>query len=257
MNEQRLSELYSRISKHSQYQLPALNIAGFVEENGKITRPHYERERLDFLLKKINVKGKRVLDIGGNTGYFSFELLNRGVDSVVFYEGNEDHAEFVREAAELSGLSDKIEVHPHYYSFTGNDASGGYNIVLLLNVLHHVGDDYGEKFYTISNAKSEIIRELIFASEKAKYVFFQLGFNWHGDRNMPLFTNGTKKEMISFIQDGIKECCDILHIGIAERDKATGAITYNEPTCQNIKRDDSMGEFLNRPLFILRNKLFA
>ena len=257
MDEQKLSELYSRISKHSQYHLPALDIVGLVEGNMEIIHQHYERERLDFLLRKINVEGKRVLDIGGNTGYFSFELLNSGARSVAFYEGNEDHAEFVREAAELLNLSGKIKVHSQYFSFTDNDTHSEYDIVLLLNVLHHVGDDYGEKFRTISSAKSEIIRELIFASEKGEYVFFQLGFNWHGDRNMPLFANGTKSEMISFVQDGIKDYCDILHVGIAERDESSGTITYNEPTCWNIKRDDSIGEFLNRPLFILRNKFFA
>ena len=253
-NKARLSELYSRISKHSQYQMPAMNMCGLIDADSKLRcHSHYENERLDFLLDKIDVRGKKILDIGGNTGYFSFELLNRGAESIVFYEGNKDHAEFVKEVADFLGLSRKLEVHSEYYGFSGSNDDNQYDIVLLLNVLHHVGDDYGEKFTTIGSAKNEIIRELLSVISKTEYIFFQLGFNWHGNRNMPLFTNGTKSEMIHFIHDGIKDYCDILHIGIAETTKS-GRTKYMPLTDRNVMRDDAKGEFLNRPLFILRSK---
>ena len=41
-------------------------------------------------------------------------------------------------------------------------------------------------------------------------------------------------------------------IGIAERHD--GRVVYRDLDARNIDRDDSLGEFLNRPLFILRSR---
>ena len=67
-----------------------------------------------------------------------------------------------------------------------------------------------------------------------------------------LFKNGTKKELISFIKKGIKKNFEIVDIGIPEF--INNNIIYAEPNDENMKRRDDLGEFLNRPLFILRSK---
>ena len=104
---------------------------------------------------------------------------------------------------------------------------------------------------TIENAKQHIIIQLLSLKEKAEYIVFQLGFNWKGNRNLCLFENGTKQELIDFIKEEIKGVFEILHIGIAEKEDEQ--IVYKELNNNNINRDDSLGEFLNRPLFILKS----
>lgn len=238
MNTEHMTELYNRVSKHSQYQ----TCGEFVAK-----RPHYERERLNFLLENLDVRGKNILDIGGNTGWFSLELLSRGAEHVSLWEGNQAHAEFARETA---GHDERLEVHAEYYDFDEADTRT-YDLVLLLNVLHHTGDDYGGRIPDAEAAKKEILRQLIHIADRTQYIFFQLGFNWKGNINSPLFKRGTKSEMISFVEDGVKGFCDVVSTGIAERN-SEGVVKYCQPNAENIRRDDSLGEFLNRPIFLLK-----
>jgi hypothetical protein len=58
--------------------------------------------------------------------------------------------------------------------------------------------------------------------------------------------------MINFISDGVKDFWSIDKIGIAKQ--SNKGIEYFHLNEDNIKRDDKMGEFLNRPLFILKSK---
>ena len=71
----------------------------------------------------------------------------------------------------------------------------------------------------------------------------------------PHFTtaNGTKREIIEFVEEGTKDSWVIRNIGIAE--SAGDNIIYNELNSKNIERQDSLGEFRNRPIFILESKL--
>jgi hypothetical protein len=126
------------------------------------------------------------------------------------------------------------------------------DLCLLLNVLHHIGDDYGDSALSRDEAKKEILNSLSYISRKSKLLVFQLGFNWKGDRNQPLFEYGTKDELIEFIRKGTSGNWEILNIGIAQR---TGeCVEYQELNGINMQRDNSLGEFLNRPLFIMRSK---
>ena len=53
-------------------------------------------------------------------------------------------------------------------------------------------------------------------AEKTKYMVFQMGFNWKGNRDKGLFENGTKEEMVEFIKEGTKECWKIVDVGVAK-----------------------------------------
>jgi hypothetical protein len=79
----------------------------------------------------------------------------------------------------------------------------------------------------------------------------QIGFCWKGNRNHILFGNGTKQEMIEFVKGAIEGAWSIEHIGVAEGTKS--APEYNELSPENIQRRDDLGEFLNRPIFILKS----
>lgn len=82
---------------------------------------------------------------------------------------------------------------------------------------------------------------------------FQMGFNWMGNKNTCLFTNGTKAELIDYVKAGCQDAWDILAIGIAVNDPQ-GHIVYQDLNGENIHRNDALGEFLNRPLFIMKSK---
>jgi hypothetical protein len=246
-----LKYFYEHSSKHSNYQILPTALKHILRQDDLHIKTRYESERLRFILERIEIAGKSVLDIGGNTGYFSFELLDAGAQKVTHYEGNKEHSKFVELAAQVTGNEKKLEVINGYFDFDGRYKSW-HDIVLLLNVLHHVGDDYGETRLDINDAKKLIIDQLNSLSGSCETLILQIGYNWHGNAGRPLFEFGTKKEVIEFIQYGIVGSWEISSIGIAE--SKNSSILFRDPDAKNIERDDTMGEFLNRPIFILRSK---
>ncbi len=254
-NVKKLRALYFTGSKHSNYQmvykklLPQLQL-----NNNLVSKPKYEMERLDFIVKNIDIKGKTVLDIGSNTGFFAFSLIEKGAKRVICYEGNKKHAEFIMRSANCLNIgNNKIKVVPNYYNFRRTTIHDKVDIVLLMNVLHHLGDDYGDKHKKIDFVKKEIIKQINYLADKTSFLILQLGFNWKGNIRNCLFEKGTKKEMIDYIYQGTKNNWEIENIGIAE--KIEDKIIYDELNENNILRDDSLGEFLNRPIFMLRSKI--
>ena len=82
-------------------------------------------------------------------------------------------------------------------------------------------------------------------------LVLQLGYNWKGDREKCLFKQGTKEEIISFIKESCDKYWVILEIGIAE--KFDNCVVYKAISDQNKARNDAIGEFLNRPIFIMKS----
>jgi len=248
MNEE-LIELYKKTSKHSNYQVLPSSLKNIIEGSIQPLISRYENERLDFLKKHLSFKNKKVLDIGGNTGFFSFEAIEAGAAQVTLIEGNLAHETFVKKAAEA--INKKIITHNLYLDFKTNIPGPQYDIVLLFNVIHHLGDDFGNKTIALEQAKQEMQNAINFFSDKTDVLVLQMGFCWKGDRDLSLFENGTKQEMIDFIGNAIKDKWEIQTIGIAQ--EIDGNTNFNELNDENIKRYDSLGEFRNRPIFILKS----
>ena len=253
MKHNQLIALYNQTSKHSNYQILAAPLRELIPTGSLQTRSRYEQERLNFILGRISVADVVFADIGGDTGFFTFELLDQGARSALFFEGNQIHSKFVAEATTVLGWQKRITVYPIYFDFDQNLSLLDVDVCLLLNVLHHVGDDYGDSVRSVARAKQNILDSLNRLSFRVSTLVFQVGFNWMGDRNRPLFQHGTKTELIEFIKSGTTNDWNVHSIGIAERSR-DGGIIYQEVNAKNIQRDDSLGEFLNRPLFILRSK---
>jgi SAM-dependent methyltransferase len=249
-SKEKLIELYSNKSKHSNYQILPTKLKEILVQDDIQTTTRSEPERLKYILNKIDFNNKSVIDIGANTGYFSLELLDAGAKSMHYYEGNKEHVEFVRLAADILGLGSKMQITNGYFKFDGSFESR-YDIGLLFNVLHHVGDDYGDKSASMEEAKRLIIKQLNNMSAVVGTLVYQMGFNWQGDISKGLFPGGTKQEMIDFVRNGIDGYWQIESIGIAER--TNGQVTYEDLSNTNVERDNSMGEFLNRPIFILKS----
>lgn len=250
-DKQELIELYERTSKHAHYQIMPKVLSSLIRSDDITVKTRYEKERLDYILDNIQVAGKTVLDIGGNTGFFSFEMLDHGSSHVDYVEGNADHCKFVQKAVDYLQWNDKFTVRNQYYTFNAHTGER-YDIALLLNVLHHIGDDYGNDVLNIQEARKSILEQLNSMADISELLVFQLGFNWKGNRNIGLFQNGAKKEMIDFITQGIQSNWDVVSIAVPE--KSESEIVYRELNDKNIIREDSLGEFLNRPLFILKSK---
>ncbi len=246
-----LKRLYKNQSKHSSYQILSNRLSALLNWKELNIKTRYESERLSFIIKNIDIYRKTILDIGGNTGYFSFELIENGAKYIHYYEGNKIHSDFVKLASSILNVESQIHISNKYYSVK-DKLIGIYDIVLLLNILHHIGDDFGPKKITIEEAKKEILLILNSLSQRTIWLVFQMGFNWKGDKNLGLFKNGTKAELIEFIERGTKNNWEITRIGIPER--INDNITYCEMNSINLKRDDTIGEFLNRPIFILKSK---
>lgn len=210
----------------------------------------FERERFHFFKTHVDFSAKRVIDIGCNIGYFLFDILDAGAEKVTGYEGKASCGEFIRRAITLRGAEDKFNFKNEYYQF--NASTAHYDVGILLNVLHHLGDDFGSTQLSIDNARKLMLDHLNELSRNVDTLIFQIGFNWKGDRHACLFEQGTKAELIDFIRKGTRDHWDIQHIGIAEGSKTS--ITYAPLSEKNSSRDDSLGEFLNRPLFILKSK---
>lgn len=245
----KLLELYHQTSKHSNYQIVASQLEQYIGNGAIKVISRHEKERLKFIEESVDLNGKRILDIGGNTGYFTFEAIARGASSVSYYDGNEVHSMFINEAVKILDLEEKIEIHNDYYLF--EEGREDYDIIFLLNVLHHIGDDYGDSALSKAKALYEIAVSLRSMADKTKILILQLGFNWKGDRHLPLFESGTKKEMIDFVEKAVDGYFEISHIGIAE--DREGRIIYTHPNDDNMKRFDDIGEFLNRPIFVMNS----
>jgi SAM-dependent methyltransferase len=250
----KLKAMYFHKSKHSNYQVLTKKLRekiGNIDYNVKNT---YEYERLEYILENLDVKNTSILDIGGNSGFFTFEMIDNGAKFVHYYEGNKIHAEFVKLASEVLNVDDKIKINNKYFSFDEKDKlqENNYDIVFLLNVLHHIGDDYGDVGISKDIAKKAIISQLNSLSKITDILIFQLGFNWKGDRNIGLFENGTKKELIDYIVNGTKDNWEISQIGIAQL--VQQKIKYYDLSDNNIERNDKLGEFLNRPIFIMKSR---
>lgn len=243
----KLITLYNETSKHSNYQILPSDLKNVLPMNELEIHSRYEEERLRYIIRNVDIKDKSFCDIGANCGFFSFEMIKNGACKGELYEGNQAHAEFLRIAAEYLNLENKIKVYNQYYSFC-NDKKY-YDFVLLLNVLHHVGDDYG-KSGTINDAKNNILCSINAMANVTDILVLQLGYNWMGDRQRCLFETGTKREMIEWLRSGVADVWSVQKIGVAEGNRTTAV--YNDINIYNIERNDELGEFLNRPIFILK-----
>jgi len=244
----KLRKLYFVDSKHSNYQVLSARLASKMGARHMKINSRYERERLEYIFKNISIKEKTLVDIGGNTGFFTFESLEAGAENVHCYEGNNEHALFLKEAAKVLQYSEKVKVFNEYYSFNSKSKLK-YDVTFLLNVLHHFGDDFGDESLSVHDAKKQMALQLNSMASKTDLLVFQLGFCWKGRRDLALFEQGTKRELIDFVVDSVEGNWVINSIGVPE--KRGGSIQYVDLNDTNILRDDALGEFLNRPIFIM------
>lgn len=83
----------------------------------------------------VDWKGKMVADIGCNNGFFSFEIAKLGAQ-VIGFDIFKDAVRIATAISELMGLKkDTLFTHTN---ISKDKLMGKYDVILLLNVLHHV-----------------------------------------------------------------------------------------------------------------------
>ena len=251
----KLQMLYMQQSKHSNYQVLPLKLRQYLVNDSIKIKSRYEEKRLDFITSILDINRKKLLDIGGNTGFFTFELIDRGIKNAVLYEGNVTHAEFVRTSADILNVTEYLTVINSYLDTSNFNSSQRFDITLLMNVLHHIGDDYGDSSLSIQESRKLIIKSVQNMAFFTKYLVLQVGYCWKGNRNLPLFEKGEKQEQVAFLEQAISGYWNFVSIGIPEQ--KVGDIFYAKLSEKNMVRQNDLGEFLNRPLFILESKLLS
>lgn len=255
-NEQlnQLEHLYMQASKHSAYQEVHPAITGKSKLLNEIGHSKHERYRQNYLDNKLDYKNSTILEIGSNTGYFSISAILNEAQHIVCYEGNKYHHDFLKTALNILQIESKATLLNEYYELNNiQNSSLKFDICIFLNVLHHLGDDFAGQQNSIQNAKMEMAKYVNSIANICKKMVFQMGFNWKGNSNLPLFEHGLKTEVIQFIEETTKGYWDIEEISALSHD-AKEYMPISEQN-QNLNRIDSIGEFMNRPIFILKSRI--
>lgn len=247
-----LKDLYRQQSKHSNYQLVHPTVANLLGDTSDLPAGKLELERQTYFDRALPLLGARVLDIGANTGYFSFGALQGGARHVTCYEGNQEHAAFVAHAAEQAGLSDRLDMNACYFDFL-SPITETFDVTYCLNVLHHLGDDFGAQGLSVEAAREQMLKSLRHMAGLTRVLVLQLGFNWKGDVRCPLFEGGEKVALIDFVAQGVGDSWVIEEVTVPN--PVTRA--YEPISEDNLPRNNQIGEFMNRPLFKMRSRVLV
>ena len=217
-----LRQLYNESSKHAQYQtIPdaiaeRLGIQFEVNEAWRGDRPRYPLIR-DFIREGPHA---RVIDFGANTGFFSLSLAaDLPGAEVTACELNPTHARIIRLLAEVGGYA-AFNVTEQPADLIHVDRFGRFDVALHLNILHHAGHDFDradvpdrDSFVHYGQA---YLRKLRATSDR---LVFQMGYNWGGNKELPLVSKGDQAGKIIFTNRLLDSAgWEVLFIGLAERD---------------------------------------
>ena len=111
------------------------------------------------------VKGKSVLDIGTYYGVFAVEAMSRGATRVVGLEADRERYSIARKIAELYGDSYDVV----FGRVEEIDLKEKFDVVLFLNVLHHVTDPIQAMSSVVSHCKGIVIVEFCLPDDP-KYI---------------------------------------------------------------------------------------
>ena len=242
-----LRALYDAQSKHSSYQLIHPTLLPLLGDASGLPAGKLEEQRQRYFERAVPMADRTVLDIGANTGYFSFAALQSGARRVRSQEGNAAHAHFIEAAARELGVADRLEVVPAYFNFEPQ-ADERFDVALCLNVVHHLADDFGDSALTIAQARDQMLVAINAMTAWTRTLVLQVGFNWKGDRHRPLFEGGEKAALIDFVRAGTASHWRIEEIVVA--DPRVGG-EFVPVDAGNLPRNDAVGEFMNRPLFVM------
>lgn len=128
----------------------------------------HDRSYLNAIVFGADSSGQSYLDIGSYLGYFCVEALKRGAHSAT---GIEPDAESVRQAATLAGFAGVSPRYLHGDFEEWDFGSEQFDVVLCLNVLHHMFDAIGAINKMKRLARKKIVIE--FASPSLRDLLYR------------------------------------------------------------------------------------
>lgn len=104
-----------------------------------------------------NLKGKKVVDIGAGSGYFSVKLARRGAE-VIAADVDKDFQDYLRLRITEEGLEDQVETRIIPYD-NPELAPAEVDMALIVNTYHHIEDrvDYFSKVKTGLKEGGEVV----------------------------------------------------------------------------------------------------
>lgn len=261
---EKLQRFYDDGSKHSRYQnVPKFVEAelGYHEEINETWRG--DSARLEFLVNNLPLAGKNtVADIGANTGFFTLSLAHEfRTAKFTAYEPHLAHCQFIQTIVEHFGVPN-VAVQNEAVDLEKLGSMPFYDVILLLNILHHAGVDFDHHLvhsrHEFEDYASEYLARL---STKCNNLVLQLGYRWGGNKAEPLLPVGDIGAMLSLIKRLAKGNWRIAQVGLYERDDHLGHYTSVLPGADgNITLEldqlTSVGvvsEFYRRPILLMQS----
>lgn len=197
-----LHAMYLEPSKHHAYQ----SVPDFVSEALNYREAIDDRWRGDhcrlaYLLTALPLNSLQTLtDVGANTGFFSLSLAHRFPHlQVTACEPDRTHARYIRTIADTFQLPN-VGVVPSGVTLASLADFPVGDAVLLLNVLHHAGYDFEPTLPRTRAAFDEYASAFLAALARTRrYLFFQMGSNWGGDKNNPLVPRDAHIEKLRYM----------------------------------------------------------
>ena len=157
----KIKALYRQLAKDAPYQAyQPIPFAGFEDIKSDIYRPCFDR--LEMILHTIgDIKGKRILDIGCNVGFFCFELGKRGA-KVLGVDSDS------RAIAIANMVNDCFSMGVDFQTKKISDellqnSQVHFDVVLFLNIFHwYVRNNQQEEGYHLVQAISEMTDTMFF-----------------------------------------------------------------------------------------------
>lgn len=248
--------------KHANYQL----LPRFVASEFNVELPldlawRGDYGRLDFLLSHYDFTGRSVMDIGANTGLFALSIAQAGsATEIIALEKHPDFCAFmglVRNGWQLENLT----ILPEAYSLPELQALPQVDDLLFFNVLHHAGVEFDQPTCPSKSALATYWAKFL-EKVRASRIFFQMGYNWGGDKSQPIFDGQSLSRMVDFVSCGAVQAgwqvASIILVVDCER-RTLAEVAFDEiPHWDEVYRswmtERCLSEFYRRPLFVLEKK---
>lgn len=250
-----LIEKFNLESKHSQYQRFPEFIGDQPPPNNAFWRD--DRPRLALLRREIDFgRLETLLEVGSNIGYFGLSLKHDHPHlKIYFYEIDQAMRELSCDLAEMAGLADCHFFADAFGRSTENAPNA--DLLLCMNVLHHIGRDYGPEIASEA-VKSQVQEELSFIRSKCGQLAFQIGMNWGGNKQTPIWPQGNEKDYVCEVQE-ILGSAGFGDIRLFSAVRSDDMVQYVEVDIAqagelslNTLENGFVGEFYKRPIFLAR-----
>jgi len=149
---------------------------------GVISRSRFiESSVREFLAKKggeTENSGIRVIDLGGNSGYFSYSLLKSNlVDQAVIYDTNKNYLEIGRVVSVLGGIENRMQFKQQKIDIDFlRDKLLKSDIILANNLFHHAGYLFDNDVVEREGWGEYMSQILEIFHEKCDFLVLGLGF---------------------------------------------------------------------------------